>query len=88
MYILKEIRGKYLQRQKKSLAPVFAPTQTHGQKRRGGLGVQPNIFTTMRTTSIVINLLIVVPFFVFRTTKTHVIVRLYPNLPYLIVFWA
>jgi hypothetical protein len=31
---------------------------------------------------------IVVPDFVFRTTKTHVIVHLYPKLPHLIVSWA
>jgi hypothetical protein len=67
-------------------------------KRRGGLGVRPTPqrkntgfhygAQSMRTTLIVITVLIVVPFFVFRTTKTHVIVHLYPKLPYLIVFWA
>jgi hypothetical protein len=53
----------------------------------GARGTTP-YFTTVLTTFIVITLISVVPFFVFCTTKTPVIVNLYPMLPYLIVFCA
>ena len=43
---------------------------------------------SMRTTFIVITAFNVGSFFVFRTTKTHVIVHLYPKFPHSIVVWA
>jgi len=43
---------------------------------------------SMRTEFIVIATFNGVPFFVFCTTKTHVIVHLYPKLPHLMVSWA
>jgi hypothetical protein len=53
----------------------------------GARGTTP-YFTTVFTTFIVITVLIVVPFFVFCTTKMHVIVHLYRKFPHLIVSWA
>jgi len=82
--MLKEIRGKYLQGIKS--AAFCANSNPWSKETRSGVPTQH--FTTMHTTSIVITLLIVVPFFVFRTTITHVIVLVYPKLHYLIVLWA
>jgi hypothetical protein len=72
---------------------VIPAKRRRSEARRGGLGgptPQKKKNTgfyyggqSMRTTLIVITAFIVVPFFVFRTTKTHVIVHLYPKLPYL-----
>ncbi len=50
--------------------------------------IQGHLSRGPESRTFVITVLIVVPFFVVCTTKTHVIVHLYPKLRCLIVFWA
>jgi hypothetical protein len=57
--------------------PQEVSSSASTDSRRGARDMTP-YFTTVFTTFIVISVLIVVPFCVFRTTKTHVIVHLYP----------